>query len=105
MYTEENDTTLLERSRGSDVDPKVLDGMLSKLSVDLSYGDFINPLVPCMPICLDQATRSQLLKEMPTMDDIDITTWQMGDQSYGLPIPRTDTAGSRRSVDTVSSPD
>jgi hypothetical protein len=34
-----------------------------------------------MPISLDQVVRSQLLKEMPTLDDNDITVQQMGDQS------------------------
>jgi hypothetical protein len=43
LYTEENDTTRLERGRGSDLDPKVLEAMLLKLSIDPSYGDFINP--------------------------------------------------------------
>jgi hypothetical protein len=64
----------------------VLAGMLSKLSVDPSSGDFINPLAPCMPIFLDPTTRSQLLREMPMLDDIDITAWQTGDLSY--PVPR-----------------
>jgi hypothetical protein len=59
----------------------VLEATLSKLSVDLSSGDFINPSSPCMPIFLDQVVRSQLLKEMPTLDDNDITVQQMGDQS------------------------
>jgi hypothetical protein len=74
MYIGENDTTRLERDRGSDLQPKVLAGMLLKLSVDPSSGNFINLLTPCMPIFLDPAMRSLLLKEMPTLDDIDITT-------------------------------
>jgi hypothetical protein len=102
MYTGENDTMQPKRGRGSDLDPKVLDGMLSKLSVDPSSGDFINPLVPCMPICLYQAVRSLLLKEMLTLDDIDIAARQTGDQSCGVHIPGTDTTDSRRSADTTS---
>jgi hypothetical protein len=43
MYTRENDTTWVECGRGSDLELKVLAGMLSKLSVDPSSGDFINP--------------------------------------------------------------
>jgi hypothetical protein len=81
----------------------VLAGMLSKLSVDPSSGDFINPLAPCMPIFLDPTTRSQLLREMPMLDDIDITAWQTGDQSCGVHIPRTDITGCRRSAETTSS--
>jgi hypothetical protein len=79
MYTEENDATPLECGHGSDLDSTVLTGMLSKLSIDLSSADFINPLARCMPLCLDQATRSLLLKEFPTLDDIDIAPWHMGD--------------------------
>jgi hypothetical protein len=102
LYTRENDITRMECGHGSDLDPKVLDGMLLKLSIDLSSSNIINPLVPCMPICLDQAARSQLLKEMPTLVNIDITAHQMGDQSRGVHIPRTDAVGGRRSADTTS---
>jgi hypothetical protein len=104
MYTEENDATRLERGHGSDLDPSVLTGMLSKLSVDPSSGDFINPLAPCIPLCLDQAMRSMLFKEFPTLDDIDITPRQMSNQPCGVHIPRTDVANSRRSVDAASGP-
>jgi hypothetical protein len=40
---------------------------------------------------------------MPTLDDIDIATWQMGDQSHGVHIPGTDAADGRRSADTALS--
>jgi hypothetical protein len=50
----------------------VLTGMLLKLSVNPSSNNFINPSAWCMPLCLDQATRSMLLKALPTLDDIDI---------------------------------
>jgi hypothetical protein len=53
LYTGENDTTWLEHSSGLDLDLKVLDAMLSKLSTDPSSGDLINPPLPCMPIFLD----------------------------------------------------
>jgi hypothetical protein len=43
LYTQENDTTWLERGRGSDLDPKVLEAMLSKLSVDPSSGTSSTP--------------------------------------------------------------
>jgi hypothetical protein len=65
----------LEHDCGLDLDPLVLTGLLSKLSVDPSSAGFINPPTWCMPLCLDQAMRSQLLKELPTLDDIDIAPW------------------------------
>jgi hypothetical protein len=65
-----------------------------RLSVDPSSGNFINPPVPCMPIFLDPAVSSQLLKEMPMLDNIDITSRQMGDQSCGVHIPRMDVVSS-----------
>jgi hypothetical protein len=55
-----------------------------------------------MPICLDQAVRSLLLKKMPTLDDIDITAQQTGDQFHGVHILGTDAAGSQRSANTTS---
>jgi hypothetical protein len=39
--------------------------MLTKMSTDPHSDDFINPLPLCMPIFLDQAVRSLLLKQMP----------------------------------------
>jgi hypothetical protein len=53
--------------------PSVLTEMQSKLSIDPSSASFIKPLARCMPLCLDQAVRSQLLKELPMPDNIDIT--------------------------------
>jgi hypothetical protein len=53
LYTRETDTTWLERGSGSDLDLRVLDSMLLKLSMDPFSGDFMNPLAPCMPIFLD----------------------------------------------------
>jgi hypothetical protein len=46
--------------------------MLTKLSSDLNSDDFVNPPLLCMPIYLDQATRLLLLKQMPTLDNIDV---------------------------------
>jgi hypothetical protein len=45
LYTGENDTTRLERGQGSDLDPRVLNSMLLKLSTDSSSSDFINPML------------------------------------------------------------
>jgi hypothetical protein len=75
MYTRE-DATRLERGHGSDLDPSTFTRMLSKLSVDLSSASFITPPpMWCMLLCLGQAMRSQLLKQFPALDDIDITPW------------------------------
>jgi hypothetical protein len=62
----------LERGRGTDLELGVLETMLSKLSTDLSSIDFITPLAHCLPIWMDQAARSLLLKAMPMLDDISI---------------------------------
>jgi hypothetical protein len=47
LYTGENDTTQMERSQGTELDHKVLDAMLLKLSSDLTSDDFVNPPLPC----------------------------------------------------------
>jgi hypothetical protein len=78
--------------------------MMSMLSVDPSSGDFINPLVSCVPLCLDQAMRSLLLKVLPKLDNIDIAPRQAGNQSHGMHMPRIDAAGSWRSADVTSGP-
>jgi hypothetical protein len=90
LYTSENDATRLERGCGLDLDSGVLEVMLSKQSTDPSFSNFINPPAPCIPICLDQAVRSLLLKVMPRLDDIDITVHQRGG---GMHIPGTDATG------------
>jgi hypothetical protein len=62
----------LECGRGTDLELGVLETMLSKLSTDISSIDFITPLAHCLPIWMDQAARSLLLKAMPMLDDISI---------------------------------
>jgi hypothetical protein len=46
--------------------------------------------------------RSRLTKEMPTLDNIDITVQQMGDQSRGMRIHGTDIAGGQRGASASS---
>jgi hypothetical protein len=79
LYTGENDTTQLDHDHGTDLDldldQKVLEVILMKLSFDPNSDDFVNPPPLCMPIYLDQAARSLLLKQMPTLDDIDVVVW------------------------------
>jgi hypothetical protein len=103
LYTGENDAMWLEHSCGSNLDLGMLEAMLSKLSTTPSSSDFINPPVPCRPICLDQAARSLLLKVMPMLDDIDIATRQRGDQSRGVHIPGMVVATDWRSANTAMS--
>jgi hypothetical protein len=52
---------------------RVLDMMLSKLISNPVSNDSINPPPSCMPIFMEQAARSKLLKEMPKLDDIEVT--------------------------------
>jgi hypothetical protein len=55
----------LEHCHGLDLDPKVLDNMLGKLSPNSIFPDIIIPPVACVPICLDQSMQTKLLKEVP----------------------------------------
>jgi hypothetical protein len=79
-----------------------LDTMLGKLGPDPISLNFIIPSVACAPICLDQAMRWKMLRELPTLDDIDIIAWQTSDQSRGVHIPGTDATGGRRGADATS---
>jgi hypothetical protein len=79
LYTRENDPTRLERGPGTDLEPRVLDTMLSKLITDPSSIGFITPPAHCMPIYVDQVARSLLLKVMPMLDNIDIAPRQRDD--------------------------
>jgi hypothetical protein len=99
LYTSLNDTTRLEHGDRSDLEPDVLEVMLSKLSMDLTSHDFVTPLELCAPICLNQAMRSLLPSEMSSLDDIDLVTRQVGDTSPGVRIPGAGNASARRSAD------
>jgi hypothetical protein len=84
LYAGENDAMRLERGHGTNLESEVLETMLSKMTIDPCSISFMTPPAHCMPICMDQAARSLLLKVMPMMDDIDITSWQRGNQSCGV---------------------
>jgi hypothetical protein len=62
----------------------VLRTRLGKLSPDPSLTDFVTPPLACVPLCSDQATWTRLLRELPSLDDIDITVLQKGDESWGV---------------------
>jgi hypothetical protein len=74
-----------------------------KMSIDPHSSDFINPLPLCNPIFRDQAVRSLLLKHMPTLDDIDVAMWQVGDMSQGMQIHDTDSTDGQGSTGASSS--
>jgi hypothetical protein len=92
----------LEHDQGTDLDLKVLDIMLSKLSSDSISDNVINPLPSCLPIFMDQEARSMLLKMMPTLNDIDVVVRQVGDTSRGVRIPGMDAADGQGGADTSS---
>jgi hypothetical protein len=84
LYTGENDTTWLEHSRRMDLDMKMLDTLLSRLSSGPISDDLINSPPSYLPIFMDHAERSKLLKMMPTLDDIDVTVWHIEDASWAV---------------------
>jgi hypothetical protein len=92
QYTGEGDTTWLERSQRSNLALNVPMALLGKLSPDPSSADFTVLPPICVPLCSDQAMRSRLLQELPTLDNTDITVWQKGDEYRGVPIPEVDVA-------------
>jgi hypothetical protein len=53
---------------------------------------------------MDQAAQMMLLVLMPSMDDIDISTIQRGDQSQGVQILGADAAGGQSGADTAPTP-
>jgi hypothetical protein len=81
MYIGEDNTKQLERGHDSCLDPDVLRTLLGRLSPNSSSVDFMTPLAACAPMCLDQATRTRMLRELPTLDNIDIVARQRGDES------------------------
>jgi hypothetical protein len=101
MYTRVNNTMRLERGDRSDLEGGALVMALSKLSTDPSFADFITHPGHCLPICTNQAMRSFLLKALPTLDDIDITRLQRGNESHGVQIPGMDATGGRCGTDTA----
>jgi hypothetical protein len=58
--------------------------LLVRLSPDPSSADFVTPPTAYAPMCSDQAVRIRLLRELPTLDDIDITARQRGDEYWGV---------------------
>jgi hypothetical protein len=88
IYTGVNDIMWLECSPGSSLDEVLLVACLKALTADQFSADHVVPAVVCEPICVNQVARIALLATMPTLDDIDITLVQRGDQSRNVVIPR-----------------
>jgi hypothetical protein len=95
LYIEVNNVTWLERSNGFTLGEEALMLVMGKLSSDPSSHDFITPPASFQPLCMDQATKTLLLVVMPLMDDVGIAPIQRGDQSRGVQIPGTGTAGGQ----------
>jgi hypothetical protein len=100
MYIREGDTMWLERGRDSGLDSDVLGTLLARLSPDPSSVDFVTPPTACAPMCMDQAAWTRLLRELPTLDDIDIATRQWVDESLGVQIPGADVADGQGGAST-----
>jgi hypothetical protein len=81
MYIREGETMWLEHGRDSYLMLDVMGTLLGRLSPDPSSVDFITPSAICTPMCLDQVMRTRLLRELPTLDDIDIIARQGCDES------------------------
>jgi hypothetical protein len=100
MFTEEGNTMQLERSRDSDLASDMLGALLRRLSPDPSSVDFVSPSAVYGPMCSDQAARTRLLRELPTLDDINIAARQRGDESRDVQIPGAVIAGGQGNVST-----
>jgi hypothetical protein len=96
----ENDVMWLEHGQGTDLDLKVSDTMLSKLSSDLISDDVVNPPPSCLPIFMDQEARSMLLKTMPTLDDNNVMVRKVRDTSRGVRITIMDATGGQGGAGT-----
>jgi hypothetical protein len=84
MYTGVNDIMWLDRGPGSNLDAALLVATLKALTMDQFSAELVAPAAVCEPICVDQAARTARLAIMPTLDDVDITPVQRGDQSRGV---------------------
>jgi hypothetical protein len=82
------------------LDLDVLVTLLGKLSLDPSLADFVTPLAACVPSFFDQATQTKLLRDLPMVDDIGITTQQRGHESQGMQIPGSEVAGDQGGTST-----
>jgi hypothetical protein len=73
--------------RGSDLTVDVMVTLLGRLNPDLSSIGFVILSSAYTLICSDEALWSRLLRELHTLDDIDIVVLQRGEMTRGVPIP------------------
>jgi hypothetical protein len=104
LYTGVNDVTRLECDDGSTLGEEALALVMGKLSLDPSSHDIITPPASCQPLCMYQATRTLLLVAMHLMDDVGIAPIQRGDQSRGVYIAGTGTAGGQGGAASTPAP-
>jgi hypothetical protein len=90
VYTGVNDIMRLERGPRSSLDHALLATCLKTLTTDQFSADLMVLAVVCKPICMNQAARTALLAIMPTLDDVEFTPVQRGNQSRGMVIPGAD---------------
>jgi hypothetical protein len=72
MYTREGNTTRLDHARDLGLDLAVLGALLARLSPVPSLVNFVTPLVAYAPMCSNRSMWTRMLRELPTLDDIDI---------------------------------
>jgi hypothetical protein len=87
MYTGVNDIMQLDRGPRSSLDEVLLAASLKALTINQFSAKLMVPAAVCKPICANQAARTALLATIPTLDDVDITLVQRGDQSHSVVIP------------------
>jgi hypothetical protein len=87
MYTGVNDIMQLDRGPGSSLDEVLLAASLKALTINQFSAKLMVPTAVCKPICANQVARTALLATIPTLDDIDITLVQRGNQSHSVVTP------------------
>jgi hypothetical protein len=90
MYTGMSNIMRLERGPGSSLDEALLAACLKALMVDQFLADLVVPVAVYEPIYANQEVRTALLATMPTLDDVNITLVQRGDQSRDGVMPGAD---------------
>jgi hypothetical protein len=77
----------LDRGPGSSLSDALLATSLKALTTVQSLTKLMTPAATYEPLCANYAVRTTLLVIMPTLDDVDITPVQRGDQAHGVVIP------------------
>jgi hypothetical protein len=86
MYTRVNDIMRLDRGPGSSLGVTLLAVSFKALTTDQPSAKLMMLAAGCEHLCANHAARTSLLAIIPTLDDVDITPVQRGDQSCGMVI-------------------